>query len=657
MAPTLDELTETIGTLSLIFPQFVTKQIAALTDQFTSSIAAIENPLADCGDLNIASLLQGMGQLIAGSVSGSLTQMSPSMLPNAVTSELQGMTPGQIPAPSGNRITDMLNLSSTVAGNSMLMLAFLPEAPYVAAQKICATIVSLTTLKLKNLRCLQKHTVQLANVISILIDRRDVSTGLGQTLATMATQLQTAIAEFNKSRFSTPNGIVFDVKAFDRGRAAIDQVISTMAPAISDPSTVILAATSVLTGNAPLPPSLQTMENALLALHVAPQLISMIQSEVSAINEQTHVINQYLKSLRAVVANYAAAGSSSVLRELRLQAIGSIILKLRDMLDQVGGAISIGKAAQTSAQLLVWNARLQAIKTLAVNIRSEVFSAGSSQGTEDATRLGKAYDSLIAALASINSQHVIAAVDDITDLVRLCSGVATLGQSILNQIDNEEVVPLSSMRTFQLLVCQAASNSKNRIAESGVATQQLQDACSAMLSVTMPGLATFEKISTSMNQLGMDRAQDLLNSGAFSELLALDLDDMSYLGMAIGAMTQAMNTITDQGFQNQLGTITDDLVAMRTDKLLTASDNLEFAGLRQIQQVEDAVAALQQSAAVVKSILGYVQGVADQLGAPAVDPGMFPEMLTDIDHLAIGGGGRLAGDVWKVTTGNVAPTC
>ena len=654
MTATAQQLAVTIGSLSLTFPKFVTQEIARLTDQFTSAVKGVSNPLASSGDMSLVKMIAAVAQM-GGTTSG-VAQASPSMLNNAVSSELQSMAPGGVSAPSGDRITDVMNLAGSVAGNAMLTLSFLPESPYIAAQSICGTILSLTTMKLVNLNCLRKHITQLANLLYVLIENRQpINEGLYQELNNLQISVTTAIAEFRQSRRSTGGTVVFDSKAFDRGRTAIDNALSVISPSFESGMDSILSATNVLVGG--LPMNYNSPANAKLALTVAPLLIQMISNEVAAVKEQTLSINKHLQALATLITSYQNSSTAALLRDMRLQTINTIILKLQDLQGQVAVALDRVETPTTAGGMLPWVARLRAIQVLASTVKDTKLQEGSSTSPAEAAALALAHSKLVTDIQAINSAHVVEGQEDVTDLLRQCSGIYFQGGAILRQLDDSAGISLSTLRTFQVLVSTAAFQSTSRIAESQAAATALQAACAPMGAISIVAKPVFDTLVGSLDQLGLDRAKDLLMMGDFGTFLSLSLNDMSYLGTAISALTMAMQGIDDSGLRRRLSSIINDLIGQRTGKLLTASDNLEYAGLRRVSDIQNSISALQYSAQTVIGILAQIKSIADAIGGVVVNPASFTEMLTDTSHLAIGGGGRLAGDVWQLTQGSMPPVC
>jgi hypothetical protein len=641
MAASADLLTA-IATLGQTFPQYVQHEIARLTDEFVGSVKSFTNPLAQAGDLSLQALVAEVAKLGQDNVLGDVAHVA-GIVDQLSSVQLIALMPGALVSPSGNRIQDVMNLGASIAGGAMLTLALVPETPFVLAQRMCETLVQILGVKLHTLGCLKKHIVQLANLMTVLVEaRKPALDELAVDLATVDADLLAAIREITNSRRSTSGVIRFDAHAFDRGRGALEDAVRALMPKLPEGNQSVLGLVSVLSATAPVPLPLLTAANVRLALSVVPQLVNLVQQEVQAVEAQTNAIGGYLEQLRAVVTNYRATPAAERVVALRLQSVGTLLVKLQDIEASVRAARVQDATHATAPQLLDWSVGIRSVLALANQIRAEALVEGSLDAAVDAV-LKATYGSLLGTIDAINSPHVSKGVDDVTDLVASCLGICTQARLLLSRIGDTQAAD-SSLRTFQVLVANTAVKMNSRIAESEVAAVELTAACQPMLLLSIGARAAVDNLVSSMEQLGLDRGRDLLVTGQFAALLGAGLDDLSYLGSAITALTSAMLGIDDAALRRQVSAIRDDLIGQKTNRLLSAADNVDFAGLRRTVAIKDEIATLQQNAQTIAGILGYLKTVADGLSLElaGIDPANQAALLADVDYLAVGAGGRLA---------------
>ncbi len=64
----IDDVKTAFGCLSTVFPQFVAKELAALTDEIATSIQGFTDPLTALGDINVDSLVEDVAALSEGDI-------------------------------------------------------------------------------------------------------------------------------------------------------------------------------------------------------------------------------------------------------------------------------------------------------------------------------------------------------------------------------------------------------------------------------------------------------------------------------------------------------------------------------------------------------------------------------------------------------------
>jgi hypothetical protein len=68
----IDDVKTAFGCLSTVFPQFVAKELAALTDEIATSIQGFTDPLTALGDINVDSLVEDVATLSEGDIYNNL---------------------------------------------------------------------------------------------------------------------------------------------------------------------------------------------------------------------------------------------------------------------------------------------------------------------------------------------------------------------------------------------------------------------------------------------------------------------------------------------------------------------------------------------------------------------------------------------------------
>jgi hypothetical protein len=636
------DLLQAIATLGQTFPQYVQREIARLTDEFVGSVQSFTNPLAQAGGLSLQSLMAQVASLTQGNVLGDVAQVA-GIVDQLSSFQLSTLVPSALPSPSGNRIQDVLNLGASIAGSAMMTLALVPETPFVIAQRICETLVQLLAVKLETLGCLKTHIVQLANVMTVLVQaRKPAAAGLTVDLATVDADLLVAISQFTASRRSVNGTLLFDGSAFDRGRAALDAAANALMPKLPDAHQSVLALEGVLSAEAALPAPFLTPANLRLALSVVGSLVSLVQQEVLAVQAQTTASAAHLAQLRGVVTNYRATPAAQSVVALRLQTIATLLAKIQDLRASVRAARLQDATHATAPQIIDWTVGIRSVTALADQVRANELVEGAVDAGVAAI-LKVTYGGLIAAIDAINSPHVSKGSDNVTDLVASCLGICTQAQLLLSRMGDINASD-STLRTFQVLVANTAVRMNNRIGESQTAAVELSAACQPMLLLSIAARPSIDNLVSSMEQLGLDRGRDLLVSGQFSAFLGASFDDLSYLGSAIAALTSVMPGIDDAALRRQVSAIRDDLVGQKTNRLLSAADNVDFAGLRRTAAIKGEIATLQQNAQTISGILSYLKTVAAGLSLDVanIDPLNQAAMLPDVDALTVGAGGRLA---------------
>lgn len=651
------ELLHAIGCLGRTFPQFVQREIGRLTDEFVGSVKSFTNPLAKVGDLSLQALIAEVAALGQNDIMGDVAQVA-GIVDQLAGIELSAMAPGAA-APTGNRVQDVLGLGASLGGRALVVAALVPETPFIIAQRIAETLVQLCALKLDNLGCLAKHIVQLANVMTVLGQMRGVvAGGLLVDLATAERSLAIATEEFVNSRRSVNGALAFDGNAFDRGRAALEVAVAALMPKVDIGHQSILGVASAPSAGAPLPAPFLTPANARLGLAVVSKLVYLIQEEVQAVRAQNDSITFYLLQLRAVVTNYRSTPAGQSVLALRLQAITTLVGRVQEIENELTAARLQDPTRASVPELLGWSVALRSVQALANRIRADELVEGAVDEAVDAA-LKLTYGGLLRALDGIDSMHVQKGVEDVTDLAAMCLGICTQAELLVGRL-SDPAVDDSDLRTFQVLVAETAVKVDGRFGESAKATAEVAAACGPMVALSIVARASVDELLGAMAALGLDRGRDLLATGQFAELFGASVDDLSYLGSAISCLTGVLPGIDDAGLRRQVAAIREELLGRRINSLLSAADNVDFSGLRRTAAIKDEIAALQQNAQTVSSIVESLKGLATSLSldVAGIDPLDHTELAADLGHLTVSAGGRLATAVVELSRPSAGvPVC
>lgn len=651
---TANDILQSIANLGKVFPQYVQQQIAALTDEFVAALQTLPSSLGQAGDLSLGKLSGAVAQNTSGDVLGQLAQVA-GIVEQLAGAELGNLVPSALSAPTGNRTQDVLNLGASVAGSALLMVALVPETPFALAQRMCETLTQVLAVELQTLGCLGTHILQLSNVMAVLVHLRPVvTTGIAADLATADGQLLVAINELNASRAS--RGVVsFDGSAFDRGRAALQAALAALTPKL-DGASVLSVGTALIAGA--LPPELLTAANARLGLVAVTQLVSLIRKEVSALQAQVSAAAYYLQQLKSVVTNYRATPAAQGVVALRLQTVATLVARVQDIEQGVHAARAADPAHASAANLASWAAALQSVLALAASIRADQLVESAVDAVVDAS-LKAAYGGLIAAIAAINSAHVTAGVDDVTNMVSDCLGICTQAELLVQRLGDLGTAD-SDLRTFQVLVATTALKMNSRLGESTTTATKLELACAPYVALSIVARVGVDKLLYALSDLGLDRGRDLLSSGQFAAFFGASLDNLSYTGSAISCLTQALAGIDDAGLRRQVAAIRDDLIGQKTNELLSAADTVDQAGLRRTTEIQDELAALQASAQTIASVLSYLQSLAASLAldVSGIDALGQAQFAGNTDALSIGADGSLSAAVGAIGRfADAVPSC
>jgi hypothetical protein len=639
------DIQQAVGCLSQVFPQFVAKQLATLTDQIASAIQGFTDPLAAIGDQHLDSLLGNAAASSASDTFGSLTSVAAGLASQYTQRDLSDMLSAMSSDSAGvtKRIQQISALGSSLATTVGNAMSLYPDVPYAAAQRMCTTMIQAIDLKTSNLTCLRKHIVQLVNAMLIVIKMSPTYTsGSFADLMNANTLLEQAQAALLVTQRLQAGVVTFDSNAFERARQALLQAGAILTPPTSGPT--IMDVADVLGFGSVDPATVQASDIKLTMLAI-PSLLNIIEAEASAIVSQVQVINFYVQQLNTVVPNFRTAGQGTQAQNTRARAVASIQGKLNDLVGRIELAITLGDLSAASTQTLAWTSRIKAIVTLMDQVKQVTLQEGSIEGPTKAAELAAELATLLGALTTIANEVTIAGVENPLPLQNQVLALTAGARRLMSDVGAGRINP-SRLATFHQLASSTALSQTSRIDQSAMVAAQQRVTCARFAAIPMQFAQSYGQLIDGMRQLGLDRGVDMLNAGSFQSFLDSDPTLLSYLGTAIACLTHGIAGTDDDQTKQQIAAIRDDLIGQQTNLNIAAVDASDQGRLRFITQAQDQIANIQKNAKTIESIVTDLQGALAAAGG-ALDTSLaglsqYNALLGNIDQLAVGAGGRLA---------------
>jgi len=641
----IDDVKLAAGCLSTVFPQFVAKELAALTDEIATAVQGFTDPLAALGDLNVDSLIADVAALSEGDIYSNLGSAAVGIgaqLVRREASDILGAMAAEYPSVT-KRVHATRNLSSVVVANGSSMLALLSDMPYAAGQKMCEVIIELDDLKTKNLECLRKHIVQLVNAVLVLA--KSVTTYKDETfedLDAVAALLVQVKANLVLSQRVKAGEVHFDFQAFERARQQLTDASSLLTP--DKDGTSLLDATDILLYGSVTTANV-TRGNRKLVTLVIPSLIQLIEVEISAVVTQVQVINYYVGKLGEVIGSYRRSGQASKVAEQRSRAIREIQTRLANLAERIDLARSRQALSAASGEMLLWSARVKTILATMDRVRLLTLQEGSVEGPDKAYQLEQAFQALLTGLTAIENDETTAGIENPLLLRDRVLALTKGARRIVKDLENGRTTE-NRLATFHLEAVTTATAQTSRIQRSITVAKRQKALCESFAAIDLKTSAKLEDLQESLRRLGLDRGVDLLTTGGFEEFLSADLEDLSYLGIAIKCLGHGIKGTDDAQTRQQIGKIRDGLIAQRSNMDIAAADGADQGRTRTLKKLKGKVASIQKNAKTVESIVSELKTIL--LAAGEAVEQTFDQLqalngfAANIDHLAVGAGGRLA---------------
>lgn len=643
---TEEELKEAIGCLGTVYPQFVAKELATLTDSIFAAVQGFTDPLAAIADLNIDSIISGVAEISEGDTFGNLAEAGVGLAGQYTAREAAAYAASKTDAGSGTskRIQQVQNFSEGLINSGITMLSLYNDMPYAIAQRMCNVIIRLDSMKIANLRCLRKHIVQLSNAILVMAENADFKDSTLEDLKEAKLWATEAVIQLELSQPTSDTGEVgFDQKAFERAREALIVVSRSLTPDVD--GTSILDAATILSSGSVEAGQVDRSNQALVHL-VIPSLTNMIEIEISSVAAQIEVINFYVQKLTEVIQEFRNAGQASRVKTQRSRAIFEISRRLNDMCIAMELVLDRGSITSASGNMLLWSSRVKAAIVQMDELNQLTLKEGSIEGPDKALALEIALSKLIDDLTGINisAAGVVVVQDGIEDSTTLQTkvlGIVKGARKVVKDFENETTSP-NRLATLHLLAAQVAKDQTEIVDASDSSALRQIAACKEFAAIDLQVTEKFDTLMDSMRQVGMDRAVDLLGSGQLGKFLSIGMDEMSYLGAAVNCLKDALTGIDDTQTRLQVSSLRDDMVAARTNNDLAAADSGDQGRSRLIDRIGEQISSIQKNAKTAETIVADLTAILESIGGSLSDSvGEFPTFSANVDHLNVGASGHL----------------
>lgn len=640
---TEEGLARSIGCLSTVFPEFLAREIARLTDEVVSASQAITDPLAAVADTNVQGIVDDAASLSEGAITNGIASTSVGLVGSYLKREARDRIEAMAMAYPGaiKKIQEAQNVAEQVVANAMLMFTVYREAPFAVAQKMCERIATLADRKVEQLQCLKKHIIQMSNCVSVMAKAKNQIVDFPAELALLSSELDDARRELRVSLVRRPSGTVIDELALERAVDALTNAEKILDPVGSDVN--LLDVTKILTSGTASSDHI-TPANIKLAAMMLPHLSYLLEAETSAVFNITNAINFQLIGLSDILNDFSSSATSSRTGDIRARVVSDILARVELLKSDVDKAIESRSTENQTRLSLLWSSSLKSLVSMGIKIQNTSFEAGSSEGTTKFEEMQDGYDELIRRLGTINSDNVVSGVDDVADLVTQVTNLRKSGSKLMKIIDERDPTD-ADMLNFTILVAEVATGGGNRIDESISAALGIREACEEFASIEIGFRRDYDRLIKTFEALGFDRASDLLDGGRFSEFFSSTIDGMSYISTAVSCLTQAINGVDDVGTRSEIAALRDELQSRRSNELLSAADNLNYGGTKILDRARAELESFQKKEETAKNLVKKLQDLAKRLDFQfdAVSDS-FDEFRGNLDRLEIDANARLTAD-------------
>lgn len=645
---TVEEMQRAAACLTAVFPQFVATELADLTDKLTAAIQSITDPLAALADQSVEGIVEDVGAISEGDIWDNLAAGAAGLGAQYATREASGFVSDMTTKyPEATKKSQKIaNKSELFLNSTWTALTLLPDMPYAAAQRICSIMIRVANLKIANLECAKKHVVQVTNLIFVLLKNiENYKDSTFSDIESAKNLVRAALVEINRSAVLFNGQVAFDVAAIGRAQDELEKASMVLSPAKGKLS--ILDTGVILTAGS-ADPAYTSAENRSLATIVIPSLARILEQEAFAFRQHVDVYNRYLDSLVFAVSRYRSAGQSNRLLQQRLRALTSIRERLTALCDSMEGILRRKSTRQASFLTIQYVSRIKSIIVEIDRLSQTELTEGSIEGPLKAAELADALDTTIASLVSLSNTNTVSGIEDPLALQTQLTALARGVLRVLDQID-EGVATDDSITTIHALAVNTASSQLGWIDESITLANEQRAVCENFASIDLAVRERYDEILDAAYQLGFDRAADIIRAGRFDEFVSLDIEGLSYIGLGIQCLTEALRGIDDTRTRRRVTEIRDGLVGRQTVLEVAADDSIQAGVLGRVDKIQSDIDAVQRNAEVIKSIASQLETLLEKAGqtkeqiSTAINEGDEVSAFKDkVDRLDVDAGGRLS---------------
>lgn len=627
-----------VACLTGAYTSFITQEATKLALKMQGVIASFTDPVDALAATNITQLTKDVSSLSTGNVTGKLVSIGEAIIINKVKRELNSILEEVIKRNPGigDAIQRITNMTEAVYGIISLAVMLRKEAPYSAVVEIIEDLNEMLDAKEQSLTDMQKHLVQLNNVIQSAVDNpQGTATLVKDDYEAASSKLGDAVNSLIALESSMTNSqAIFVQKELDSAVSNIQAAEALISPP-TDYNVLDLASAA---SNGALSGDFLTDAQKKLSVYSVIPLSLQIECELRAVERNTRRINNYLSQLENVIPSYEEAAESVAMKNFRTKLVTQIRMRTQQLRDDIDSALTKANLSTIGLHSLSWCARLESILDMTPRLQNSLAS-----GSDDAERLAAMEEEVgevLDALAAIDSQNVSGGIESTTAISAQVSTLVGQGKNIMtlmgeNKINNYDI------EAFKNTAYTVTMSGDSAIQESIGAVGEIRSALA--LFKTEP---TSDQLLTDMLQLlellGMDRAKDLLKLGKFKNFLDTTIDDASYIGLAIKCLIDVEAVIEDTITLETVTKLRETLESQRISELAAAFDILDSGKNAAVLEIQNALAEGQSNLEKVQRIVTELKSLASKAGETVTEISAAADGLEDaLGEIATSPGGVL----------------
>ena len=627
-----------VACLTGAYTSFITQSATKLALKMQGVIASFTDPIDALAATNITQLTKDVSNISSGNVTGKLVSIGEAIIINKVKRELNSILEEVIQRNPGvgDAIQRITNMTEAVYGIISLAVMLRKEAPYSAIVEIIEELNEMLDAKEQSLTAMQKHLVQLNNVIQSAVDNpTDTATLVKDDYELASSKLGSAVNSLVALESSMTNSrAIFVQKELD---GAVQNIQAAEA-LISPDTDVNVLDVAKAAANGALPGKYLDEAQRKLSIYSIIPLSLQIECELYSVERNTRRINNYLAQLENVIPSYEEAAESTAMKNFRTKLVTQLRIRTQQLRDDIDQALTKANLNTIGIHSLSWCARLESILDMVPRVQNQL-----AVGSDDAQRLAameEEADQVLEALSEINSQNVSGGIESTIALSSQVSTLVAQGKNIMTLM-GENKIRNYDIETFKNTAYTVTKSSDSAISESLEAITEIKSALA--LFETSP---ESDQLLTDMLQLlellGMDRAKDLLKLGKFKDFLNTTIDDASYIGLAIKCLADVEVVIEDTITLETVTKLREALESQRVSELAAAFDILDSGKNAAVLEIRNSLAEGQSNLEKVQRIVSELKNLASKAGETVDDISAAADGLEDaLGEISISPGGVL----------------